>query len=134
LGEDDPAQTLLLVDDEANILNALTRALRQDGYRILTAICAEDALDILGREQVHVILSDQRMTGMTGTELLSKVKDMHPDTVRIVLSGFTDLDVVTEAINQGAIYKFLTKPWNDEELRLQIQHAFRSYRSRLPHE
>jgi diguanylate cyclase (GGDEF)-like protein/PAS domain S-box-containing protein len=123
-------QTLLLVDDEANILNALTRTLRRDGYRILTATCAEEALDLLGREEVDVIVSDQRMPGISGTELLSKVKDMHPETVRMVLSGYTDLSAVTEAINQGAIYKFLTKPWNDEELRLQIQDAFRMHKSR----
>jgi diguanylate cyclase (GGDEF)-like protein/PAS domain S-box-containing protein len=127
-------QTLLLVDDETNVLNALNRVLRRDGYRILSATSAEDALDILAREEVSVILSDQRMPGMSGTELLSKVKDMHPHTVRMVLSGYTDLGVVTEAINQGAIYKFLTKPWNDEALRLQIQDAFRTFNSRLTRE
>jgi diguanylate cyclase (GGDEF)-like protein/PAS domain S-box-containing protein len=131
ISHDKQVQTLLLVDDEANILNALTRALRRDGYRILTATCAEEALDLLAREEVHVIVSDQRMPGMSGTELLSKVKGMHPETVRIVLSGYTDLGAVTKAINQGAIYKFLTKPWNDEELRLQIQDAFRTHKSRI---
>jgi len=127
-------QTLLLVDDESNVLSALTRALRRDGYRILTATCAEDALNLLAREEVGVIVSDQRMPGMSGTELLSRVKDMHPHTVRMVLSGYTDLGVVTEAINQGAIYKFLTKPWNDEALRLQIQDAFRTHQSRMARE
>ena len=117
--------TLLLVDDEENILNALTRMLRRDGYRILTATNADDALDILGRNDVQVVLSDQRMPGISGTELLSRVKDMYPNTVRIVLSGYTDLAAVTAAINQGAIYKFLTKPWDDEDLRLQIRDAFR---------
>jgi len=117
--------TLLLVDDEENILNALVRMLRRDGYRILTATGAEDALDVLGRHDVQVVISDQRMPGVSGTELLSKVKDMYPHTVRMVLSGYTDLAAVTAAINQGSIYKFLTKPWNDEELRLQIRDAFR---------
>jgi ActR/RegA family two-component response regulator len=117
--------TLLLVDDEENILNALTRMLRRDGYRILTATSAEDAFDILGRNAVQVVISDQRMPGTSGTELLSKVKDMYPDTVRIVLSGYTDLAAVTAAINQGAIYKFLTKPWDDADLRLQVRDAFR---------
>jgi len=127
-GIEQPAEqqpTLLLVDDEENILNALTRMLRRDGYRILTATNAQDALDILGRNDVQVVISDQRMPGISGTELLSKVKEMHPETVRMVLSGYTDLSAVTAAINQGAIYKFLTKPWNDEELRLQIRDAFR---------
>ena len=130
LAHDKQARTLLLVDDEANILSALSRTLRRDGYHILTASGADEAFDVLAREPVHVIVSDQRMPGMNGTELLSKVKDMHPETVRIVLSGYTDLGVVTEAINQGAIYKFLTKPWNDEELRRQIQDAFRTQKAR----
>ena len=117
--------TLLLVDDEENILSALTRMLRRDGYRILTATGADDALDVLGRNDVQVVISDQRMPGTSGTELLSKVREMYPDTVRMVLSGYTDLAAVTAAINQGAVYKYLTKPWNDEELRLQIRDAFR---------
>jgi len=127
-GIEQPAEqkpTLLLVDDEENILNALTRMLRRDGYRILTATKAEDALDILGRNEVQVVISDQRMPGISGTELLSQVKEMHPETVRMVLSGYTDLSAVTSAINEGAIYKFLTKPWDDEELRLQVRDAFR---------
>ncbi|HSE11746.1 MAG TPA: EAL domain-containing protein, partial [Rudaea sp.] len=128
----DQQPTLLLVDDEENILNALVRMLRRDGYRILTATGADDALDVLGRNDVQVVISDQRMPGTSGTELLSKVKEMYPDTVRMVLSGYTDLAAVTAAINQGAIYKFLTKPWNDEELRLQIRDAFRI--ARRPHE
>jgi EAL domain-containing protein (putative c-di-GMP-specific phosphodiesterase class I)/ActR/RegA family two-component response regulator len=117
--------TLLLVDDEENILNALVRMLRRDGYRILTAAGADEALDVLGRNDVQVVISDQRMPGTSGTDLLSKVREMYPDTVRMVLSGYTDLAAVTAAINQGAIYKFLTKPWNDEELRMQIRDAFR---------
>jgi EAL domain-containing protein (putative c-di-GMP-specific phosphodiesterase class I)/ActR/RegA family two-component response regulator len=117
--------TLLLVDDEENILSSLTRMLRRDGYRILTATDAQTALEILGREYVQVVISDQRMPGVSGTELLSMVKDMYPDTVRMVLSGYTDLAAVTAAINQGAIYKFLTKPWDDEELRMQVRDAFR---------
>jgi diguanylate cyclase (GGDEF)-like protein len=122
---------LLLVDDEENILRALTRALRRDGYRILTATGAQDAFEILAKNDVQVIISDQRMPDISGTEFLSKVKEMHPDTVRIVLSGYTDLSAVTDAINRGAIYKFLTKPWNDEDLRTQIREAFRVSKARL---
>jgi|SRR5579884_261710 diguanylate cyclase (GGDEF)-like protein/PAS domain S-box-containing protein len=127
--QEQDAQALLLVDDEPNVLNALTRALRRDGYRILTATSAEDAMNLLAREEVGVVVSDQRMPGATGTELLRKVKDMHPRTVRMVLSGYTDLGAVTEAINQGAIYKFLTKPWDDDDLRVQIRDAFRVHRA-----
>jgi diguanylate cyclase (GGDEF)-like protein/PAS domain S-box-containing protein len=134
-GLEQPAEqkpTLLLVDDEENILNALMRMLRRDGYRILTATNAQDALDILGRNEVQVVISDQRMPGISGTELLAQVKEMHPETVRMVLSGYTDLTAVTSAINEGAIYKFLTKPWDDEELRLQIRDAFRIAQRRDP--
>jgi diguanylate cyclase (GGDEF)-like protein len=123
-------QTLLMVDDEENILRALTRTLRRDGYRILSALNTTEALDILARNDVQVILSDQRMPEGDGTEFLGKVKDMYPDTIRMILSGYTDLDTVTDAINRGAIYKFLTKPWRDEELRAQIREAFRRYESR----
>ena len=118
-------RTLLLVDDEENILRSLTRALRRDGYQILTATSARDALELLGKNDVQVIISDQRMPETSGTEFLSRVKQMYPETVRMVLSGYTDLTAVTDAINRGAIYKFLTKPWNDDELRVQIRDAFR---------
>lgn len=120
-----PVRTLLLVDDEPNILAALQRALRRDGYRILASDNPLKALDILAVEKVDVILSDQRMPGMNGVEFLRRAKETHPDTVRIVLSGYTDLQFITDAINEGAIYKFLTKPWDDEQLREQIRVAFR---------
>ncbi|GLZ89121.1 hypothetical protein Pres01_51720 [Metapseudomonas resinovorans] len=117
-------QTLLLLDDEENILRALTRVLRRDGYQILTATRAQDAFAQLAKHDIQVILSDQRMPEMNGTEFLSRVKDLYPDTIRIVLSGYTDLKSVTDAINQGAIYKFLTKPWDDDQLRAVIAQAF----------
>jgi len=120
-------QTLLLLDDEENILRALSRVLRRDGYQILTARNAADAFALLAKYDVHVILSDQRMPEMNGTEFLSRVKDLYPATVRIVLSGYTDLKSVTDAINQGAIYKFLTKPWDDKELRTTIAQAFQHH-------
>lgn len=118
-------QTLLLLDDEANILRALKRVLRRDGYRILTTTSAKEAFELLATEEVQVIVSDQRMPEMSGTEFLSRAKELYPETVQIVLSGYTDLKTVTEAINESAIYKFLTKPWDDGELRLVVQQAFR---------
>ncbi|HCT41415.1 MAG TPA: GGDEF domain-containing protein [Moraxellaceae bacterium] len=117
--------TILLLDDEENILRALNRVLRRDGYRILMATRAQDAFELLAKHHVQVIISDQRMPGMSGTEFLSRVKDLYPETIRIVLSGYTDLKSVTDAINQGAIYKFLTKPWDDEQLRQILTQAFR---------
>jgi len=118
-------KTLLLVDDEANILSALMRLLRRDGYDILTALSAIEGLELLATHPVDVIISDQRMPGMSGVEFLRRAKTLHPETVRLVLSGYTDLQAVTDAINEGAIYKFLTKPWDDGILRANIDEAFR---------
>lgn len=117
-------KTLLLVDDEPNILAALQRLLRRDGYTILASDDPLKALDILSGQHVDVILSDQRMPTMSGVEFLRRAKETHPESIRIVLSGYTDLQFITDAINEGAIYKFLTKPWDDEQLRAQIREAF----------
>ena len=128
IAAEDQIQTVLLLDDEENILRALARVLRRDGYKILMATRAQDAFELLAKHDVQVILSDQRMPEMNGTEFLSRVKDLYPDTIRIVLSGYTDLKSVTDAINKGAIYKFLTKPWDDDQLRHNISQAFRELR------
>ncbi len=120
-------KTLLLVDDEENIAAALIRLLRRDGYKTLRANSGQAGLELLAKNQVGVIISDQRMPGMTGVEFLSKVKELYPDTVRIVLSGYTELSSVTDAINRGAIYKFLTKPWEDDLLRANVAEAFQRH-------
>ena len=121
------ANTLLLVDDEENILSALVRLLRRDGYTIFRASSGEEGLKLLAEHDIGVIVSDQRMPHMTGVEFLNRAHQLRPDTVRIALSGYTDLDSVTDAINRGAIYKFLTKPWDDELLRRNIAEAFERY-------
>ena len=123
------ARTLLLVDDEPRISAALSRMLRRDGYRILTATSGAEGLETLASNQVQVVISDQRMPGMSGTQFLDTVKQMYPDTIRMILSGFTDLEVVTESVNRGAVYKFLTKPWDDDLLREHVRDAFRLYRT-----
>ncbi len=123
-------QTLLLVDDEANITRALTRSLRRDGYHILVANTPHDALELLACHPVQVIVSDQRMPEMTGTELLARVKEIYPDIIRIVLSGYTELKTITDSVNRGAIYKFLTKPWEEQQLRNEVAEAFRHYARR----
>jgi len=120
-------RTLLLVDDEEDISAALTRLLRPYGYRILRATSGREGLALLTLNEVGVIVSDQRMPEMTGVEFLTQAKNLYPDTVRIVLSGYADLDSVTDAINRGAIYKFLTKPWDNETLCANILEAFRHY-------
>lgn len=119
-----PQRALLLVDDEPNVVSSLKRLFRRDGYTIFTANSGADGLALLAQEKVDVIISDQRMPNMTGVEFLREAKKRHPDTVRIVLSGYTDLQSITDAINEGAIYRFLTKPWVDEQLREQVSKAF----------
>jgi CheY-like chemotaxis protein len=120
----EPSGTLLIVDDEESILSSLRRLMRRDGYRIVTANDGATALELLDQHPVDVIVTDQRMPKMTGTEFLRRVRERFPDTIRIVLSGYTELDSVTSAINDGAVYKFLTKPWEDDQLRANISEAF----------
>lgn len=124
---DDKSQTLLIVDDDPNVLSALHRLFRRDGYRVLTASSPLEGFDLLALYQVQVILCDQRMPVMSGTEFLSKVKEMYPETMRIILSGDTGLDSVLDSINRGAIYRFYTKPWDDQQLRDNVRLAFRNY-------
>ena len=119
-------RSLLIVDDEPGIRAALKRTLRRDGYNIFTASSGAEGLEILALNRVQVVISDQRMPEMTGTDFLSIVKQLYPDTLRIILSGYTDLDVVTDSVNRGAVYKFLTKPWDDVQLRELVRDAFRS--------
>lgn len=119
--------TVLLLDDEADILRALNRALRPDGYKILAATSAGDAFKLLALNEVHVVVSDQRMPEVTGTEFLGKVKLMYPETTRILLTGYADMQSVIDAINQGAVYRYFTKPWDNEELRACVAHAARNH-------
>ena len=120
-----PQRTLLLVDDEQNIISSLCRLLRRDGFRIITANSGAEALQQLAANKVDVILSDQRMPGMTGVEFLRRAKELYPETVRMSLSGYTEIQSITDAVNEGSVYKFLTKPWDDEQLRGHINAAFR---------
>jgi PAS domain S-box-containing protein/diguanylate cyclase (GGDEF)-like protein len=123
-------RTLLYVDDEVNLLAAVRRAMRHTGYRVLVASSADEAFEILATTEAGVILCDQRMRGMSGTEFLERVKQMYPDAVRMVLSGYTDLQSVTEAVNRGAIFKFLTKPWIEDELTGAVRDAFAEFESK----
>lgn len=120
-------RVLLLVDDEPSVLAALARTLRPFGYKILKAPDAFNALDLLQVNEIGVVLSDHRMPGMTGVELLSRIKTMYPATVRIILSGYADVQTVTDAIKLGAVYKFMTKPWDHEELVGVLNAAFERY-------
>ena len=120
-------RVLLLVDDEEGILNAIARVLHAEGYRILRANRPHAALDLLATHPVGVIISDQRMPEMNGIELLRKVKKLHPDTVRIMLTAHADQHMIAAAINEGAVYKFIFKPWADEQLRTDVREAFRKH-------
>ena len=116
--------TLLLVDDETDILNSLKRLFHRSGYRVLTATSGAAALELLAQNDVQVIVSDQRMPQMSGSEFLSRAKELYPDTVRMVLSDCSDLADLTNAINRGAVSRFLVKPWDDDDLREQVHAAF----------
>jgi PAS domain S-box-containing protein/diguanylate cyclase (GGDEF)-like protein len=129
------ARTLLYVDDEVNLLAAVRRALRHKGYVVLSAGNAAEAFEILATTEVGVILCDQRLPGMDGPAFLARVRHMYPEVTRMVLSGYTDLQSVTDAVNHGAIFKFLTKPWLEEELDAALREAFTEYENKraLPH-
>jgi len=124
-------QTLILcVDDERNVLRSLERIFLDDDYVILTAASGEEGLEILeASPQVQVVISDYRMPGMNGVEFLREVFSRHPDTIRIVLSGYADTAAVVAAINEGKIYKFIPKPWNDDELRMTVAKALEHFDS-----
>lgn len=119
--------TVLLVDDEAGVLKALKRIFVDDNYKILTAENAASALEILKNNKAHLIISDNMMPGMPGTELLKIIRSKYPDTIRIMLTAHSETDIVMTAVNEGAVYKFITKPWNADDLRLTVKLAFSQY-------
>ncbi|MBL8612079.1 MAG: response regulator [Myxococcales bacterium] len=114
---------VLFVDDEPQVLESLRALLRKEPFRILTAESAAAALEILARESVAVVVSDERMPGVSGSELLTKVKELYPSTVRIMLTGQASLDAVVRAINEGEIYRFLSKPLKSDELGAAVRRA-----------
>ncbi len=117
-------RTVLFVDDEEKILNSLKRSFRGEPYETIFANSAKETLDLLARKEVHVLVTDMRMPEMGGLELLKIVKDKRPHIIRMVLSGYTDVDTLLESINQGEIYRFITKPWkSDALLKIIIRQA-----------
>lgn len=117
-------QTILFVDDEVNILKALSRLTRHEPWTVLCASRGSEALALLDKTPAQVVVSDQRMPEMSGVDLLQSVRDRHPDIVRIMLTGYTEINVAVDAINRGEIFRLITKPWNDEELKATIRQAF----------
>ncbi len=118
---------LLLVDDEPGILRALARVFRQENYEILTALSADEGLAKLREGPVHLVVSDHMMPGMNGAAFLKEVKARWPDTIRIMLTGHADTNAVMGAINEGAVYKFILKPWNDDDLRVTVALALEQF-------
>ena len=122
-----PAYRLLLVDDEPSVLKALLRVFRQENYRIETAANAQQALELLRQGAYDLIVSDYMMPGMSGAELLRQAKALQPEMIRIMLTGHADTAAVMGAINEGAVYKFILKPWNDDDLRITVALALEQH-------
>lgn len=122
-----PRYRLLFVDDESGIVKALTRVFRQENYQIVTAASGSEGLQRLAEATTHLVISDFMMPGMTGAEFLHEVKQRSPDTIRIMLTGHANTDAVMGAINDGAVYKFILKPWNDDDLRVTVALALEQF-------
>lgn len=118
---------ILCVDDEPNVLSALKRLFMDDDYTIVTASSGPEGISILEKEHIQLVISDYRMPSMNGVEFLKEVYKRWPNTVRIVLSGYADASAIVGAINEGHIYKFIPKPWNDDELKVTISNAIERY-------
>lgn len=119
--------TILVVDDETSVLNAIYRAFRKEGYNILMSDNPADALNLIKEQYVHLIISDYRMPDMDGVTFLREAMKLRPDAIRIILSGYADSSAIISAINDGGIYKFLTKPWEDDILKAEVRHALERY-------
>ena len=117
--------TIFLVDDEENVINSIKRSLRRENYQIIGFTDATQALAALKSTEVDLIISDQRMPAMNGMDFLIEAKKLCPNTIRILLTGYSDMQVAIKAINEGKLYRFLTKPWDDNELKVTILNAMK---------
>ena len=118
-----PTFTLLCVDDEANILSSLRRLFRPHGYKVLVAGSGAEGLELLAGEHVDLIISDMRMPGMDGAAFLAEARKRYPQTVRLLLTGYADMESTIAAINSGQIARYIAKPWNDQDLTLLVHDA-----------
>ncbi len=125
-----PTADILIVDDESFILTSLKRMLHSEPYRVHTASGGDEALRIMEQTELGLIISDFRMPEMDGIAFLQEAKKRQPDSVRIILSGYADISAIIDAINQGEIYKFIAKPWNDDELKLTIIQSLEHWQLR----
>ena len=115
--------TLLLVDDSPNILKAMKRVFSPEGYDILMAESAKEALEVMAVEEVDLVITDENMPGLSGTDLLRIIRESHPNVMRFMVTGADDIEVAKNAINSGEIYRFFTKPWDDFELLVCVKQA-----------
>ena len=120
---------VLYVDDEVNNLNSFKAAFRHD-FNVFTALSAKDGRKILDSTEIGVIITDHRMPVMTGIEFLESIIHTYPDTIRILLTGFADINAVMDAINRGQVYKYIVKPWQNDELKMYITNAMEIYKLR----
>ena len=119
--------TILIVDDEPHVISALMRGLREEPYRIVGSAGGAEALQVMAEVPIGVVISDERMPGMDGAEFLAHVKERHPGTIRIMLTGQASIEATMRAVNNGEIYRFFTKPWDELELRLAIRGALEKF-------
>jgi response regulator RpfG family c-di-GMP phosphodiesterase len=117
---------VLYVDDEENNLLSFKASFRRH-FNIFIAISADEGKKILAENEIHVLITDQRMPGTLGTELLAQAVKEYPDQIRILLTGFSDIEAIKDAVNRGQIYHYLQKPWNDQELQKTIENAYQIY-------
>src|SRR5687768_1480658 len=114
--------TILVVDDEPDVVKSVQDLLRYD-YKVLGATRARDAMRLMEENDVHVVMSDQRMPEMSGVEFLGRARTDHPEAIRLLFTGYADIRAVIDAINQGNVYRYITKPWEPEELQAVIREA-----------
>ncbi len=117
---------LLIVDDEIEVTKSLARQFRRK-YKVHTAINVNEAIMVMENENIQVVVSDQRMPGLTGVDFFHKIKDRYPDALKLILTGFSDIEAVIGAINEGQVFRYITKPWNPVELEITIKEAFEKY-------
>ena len=124
---------ILVVDDEPHNVESLRRTFRRE-YNVFAANGGEEGLSIVQQREIALIITDQRMPGMTGIELLERTMEVHPRAIRIILTAFTDVDALIGAINTGGVYRYITKPWDPQELKITVKRAIELYDLTTEHE
>jgi len=125
----DKSINVLYVDDEPHNLTAFKAAFRRD-FNVFVADSANVARKVIDENDIHIILSDQRMPVMTGIEFFESIIETHPEPIRILITGYTDINAVVDAINRGQVYKYLTKPWNEDDIRIFVTTAYEVFNLR----